>query len=111
MARAGMLGIFAFLNNQRGPPLFSAKEKSRVEASHSAAARVRWSSFWAAKSFFLSQCCGLSACMMAHTLSALSSASGRERICGDNVGQLGIQNLPSSQPDKKVDVAVTGFLS
>ena len=49
MARAATLGSFAFLNNRRGPPLFSAQEKSGVEASRYAAARVRWSSFWAAK--------------------------------------------------------------
>ena len=84
MAQAVMFGGFAFFDNRRGPPFFSAQEKSRVEASHSAAARVRWSSFWAAKRSFSSQ---FQDDRMAQTSSASSSVSGNLRMASIGCGR------------------------
>ena len=55
--------------------VYSAVEKSGVDANLSAAASVWWSSFWAARSSLLSQCLGLSAVMIAQTLSASTRES------------------------------------
>ena len=101
-------GGLAFLNNQRGPPLFSGfgLEKSGIEANRSAAARVRWSSFWAARRFFLPNVtgCQLAGCRIP-CLPLLPLAGGKGRLPWPSLGQQCIQSLMSSLLDKRAAIA------